>query len=137
MSNSPNVTEATDATFAQILKEANDAGKPVLIDLYASWCPPCKAMAPVLDQFADANTDVKVVKVDVEKNPSLSQFFQIRSIPVLAVFTQGRFIVNKPGALLQTAQMTAFINAATQQATEMNKAAAATKRLPDQKPPQP
>lgn len=57
--------------------------KPVVIDFYATWCGPCKKMAPSIDMIAAQMTDIAVYKVDVDKNPALAQKFNIRSLPTI------------------------------------------------------
>ncbi len=89
----------TDATFE---KEAIQASHklPVLVDFWAEWCGPCKTIAPILEKLAaEFAGKIRVVKVDTDQNPGLSQAFQIRSIPTIAVFKQGKLIFMQPGAL--------------------------------------
>ena len=62
----------------------------VLVDFFATWCGPCKMLAPVLEQFAESETNVKVVKVDVDEEPDLAMRFGISSIPTLLVFKDGK-----------------------------------------------
>jgi thioredoxin 1 len=63
---------------------------PVLIDFYADWCAPCRMMPPVLKQVKETFGDrLKIIKVDTDKNPQLSQQLQIRSIPTLMLFEKG------------------------------------------------
>jgi thioredoxin 1 len=80
--------EVTEVNFeAEVLK----SNKRVLVDFWAEWCAPCKMLAPVLDEVAHGQGDrVKVVKVDLDKNPTLANRFGIRSIPALLYFTGGR-----------------------------------------------
>ena len=64
---------------------------PVLVDFYADWCAPCRAQAPILKQVKDQlGEGVKIVKVDVDKNPALATKYQIRSIPSLLIFRDGQ-----------------------------------------------
>lgn len=64
---------------------------PVLVDFYADWCAPCRAQAPILKQVKDQlGEGVKIVKVDVDKNPALATKYQIRSIPALLIFRGGQ-----------------------------------------------
>ena len=78
---------ATDADFQTFIAGARI---PVVVDFFADWCGPCKAMAPVLDAFAKQRSgDVLVLKVDTDANPQLSQRYRIGSIPTLIVFRNG------------------------------------------------
>ena len=84
-------------SFSQLLKESE---LPVLVDFYAEWCGPCKAMAPTLSQFAKENSDkIKVIKVNVDKNQAASQQYSIRSIPTLILFKKGKIAWRQAGAL--------------------------------------
>ena len=66
---------------------------PVLIDLYADWCEPCKRLEPILrDLAAELEGKLKVVRVDVERNPLLARGFQVRSIPMLVLMNEGRLV---------------------------------------------
>lgn len=79
-----NVKEVTDATFEQ---EVLKSPRPVVVDFWATWCGPCKLVAPEMERLAEkyAGT-VDVVKVDVDANPMLSRQFNIMSIPTIAFF---------------------------------------------------
>lgn len=78
---SPFITPVNEQNFE---KEVLQADKLVLIDFYADWCGPCKALAPTLEKFAEDNMDkVKVVKINVDESPNLAGAFGIQSIPTL------------------------------------------------------
>ena len=83
-----NIKEATDATFEEMVLKNE---KPVVVDFWATWCGPCKMVAPEMEKLAHkyAGT-VDVVKVDVDANPAISQAFQIMSIPTIAFFRPGQ-----------------------------------------------
>ena len=84
------VTEITDGNFQQ---EVLAAGEPVLVDFWAPWCGPCKALAPTLNQLAHENAGkVKFAKVDVDNNPNNAAQFGVGSIPTLILFQKGQVI---------------------------------------------
>ena len=91
--------DVTDATFeAEAILASHEL--PVLVDFWAEWCGPCRMVAPILEQLAQEFAgQIRVVKVDTDANPGLSQSFQIRSIPTIAVFKSGKLIFMQPGAL--------------------------------------
>jgi thioredoxin 1 len=74
-------------------KDLIDGETPVLVDFFATWCGPCKAMAPELDKLAKTmSTDLKVIKVDVDRNQSAASKYQIRSVPTLILFAKGKIL---------------------------------------------
>lgn len=73
---------------------------PVLVDFWAPWCPPCRAIAPSLEEISDElEGKLHVVKVDIDQNPELAQRFGVRSIPTLKVFVDGKVAEEIVGAM--------------------------------------
>lgn len=73
-------------------KEVLEAKETVLVDFWAPWCGPCRMQAPILEKFAEANPEVKVVKINVDDNQKLAIDFNITSIPSLIVFRNGEAV---------------------------------------------
>ena len=87
---------ATDATFDAIVK---DSVLPVVVDFWAEWCGPCKQIGPSLEELStEMEGKIKVVKVDVDSNPSAAAALGVRGIPALFLFKDGQVISNKTGA---------------------------------------
>ena len=82
----------TDASFARDVVEASST-QPVLVDAWAEWCGPCRMIAPALDQLAaESNGKYKIAKLNVDENPRTSAQFNIRSIPTLLIFKDGKLV---------------------------------------------
>jgi thioredoxin 2 len=92
----PWVTDADDDTFAEIAEQAT---VPVVIDLWAAWCGPCRMVTPALERVArELAGRVKLVKIDVDKSPKITQRFSVQAVPTLMVMKNGQVIARKPGA---------------------------------------
>jgi len=93
---SPQVVHLTDDTFDETIKNAKG---PVLVDFWAAWCGPCRAIAPHLDQIAgEVAGKATIAKVNVDENGDLSARFGIRHIPTLLIFKDGRVVDQMVGA---------------------------------------
>ncbi|MEN6331778.1 MAG: thioredoxin [Smithella sp.] len=84
------VTAATDDNFdAEVLKSS----KPVLVDFWAPWCGPCRAVGPIVEELADQFKDsVKVMKLNVDDSQKTAQNYNVRSIPTLILFKEGKIV---------------------------------------------
>lgn len=80
-------------------KEVIESDKPVLIDFFATWCGPCKMVSPVVDEIANERPDIKVCKLDVDKNLDLARTFQVMSVPTLVAMKNGEIINKIIGAM--------------------------------------
>ena len=99
------VLELTVENFEQ---EVLQSDKPVLIDFWATWCGPCRMIAPALEQIAEENPDIKVCKVDVDKDPQLAIRYQVSSIPLLLAFRDGQ-VVNQALGVRSKEQILALL----------------------------
>lgn len=96
MSDSAKTVTVTDATFADDVLQSK---KPVLVDFWADWCGPCKMVAPVLEEIADAHADkLTVAKLDVEANPETARDYQVISLPTMLLFADGKQVKQIVGA---------------------------------------
>ena len=93
---SDKIANITDASFeTDVIKSA----QPVLIDFWATWCSPCRAIAPIVEQLAgEYEGKVKVVKLNIDENPKSPTQYDVRSIPTLLLFKDGKVVGNLVGA---------------------------------------
>ena len=88
--------DVTDATFADEVLNSEDT---IMVDFWAEWCGPCRAVSPILDQIASENPDkIKIVKLNVDDNPQTAMKYQITSIPAMKVFKGGEVVKTIIGA---------------------------------------
>jgi len=82
--------------FNDIINES----RPVLVDFYAEWCQPCKMVSPILDEVKKAMGEkVRIIKIDVDKNPSIATKYHIRGVPTLMLFKSGQLKFNQAGVI--------------------------------------
>ncbi|MET9134900.1 MULTISPECIES: thioredoxin [Streptomyces] len=92
----PWLVDAGDDDFAEVVERAS---VPVVVDLWATWCGPCRMVSPALEQVArDLAGRIKLVKVDVDRNPQLSRRFEVQAVPTLLVLDKGETIARQAGA---------------------------------------
>ncbi len=106
---SEHIKNVGDADFdAEVLK----SGEPVLVDFWAEWCGPCKAIGPIVDQVAQEFAGrVKVVKVNIDHNPGTPRQYAVRGIPTLMLFKDGKVAATQVGAVNRS-QLTQFVEKA-------------------------
>jgi len=93
------VSEVTDSNFEE---EVLKSSTPVLVDFWAPWCGPCKSIAPLLEEIAEDYQDkLKIVKVNVDENPTAPSKYDVRGIPNLVFFKDGKVAEQVVGALLK------------------------------------
>jgi thioredoxin 1 len=104
---SEHVHSVTDGDFEA---EVMNSPLPVLVDYWAKWCAPCRALAPVLDDIsADYDGRLKIVKINIDENQQTPANYGVRSIPTLMLFKDGDLMATNVGALSKT-QLTSFID---------------------------
>jgi thioredoxin 1 len=103
---SNHIKTVTDSSFEQ---DVLNASKPVLVDFWAEWCGPCRALTPILEEVAANHTEtVTVAKVNIDENPQTPSKYGVMSIPTLILFKNGQVEAIKMG-LLSKSQLSAFI----------------------------
>jgi thioredoxin 1 len=101
MADNPNVVTLTDDNFED---EVLNSDQPVLVDFWATWCGPCRQIAPIIEDLADDfEGRAKVGKLDVDNNPATAQEYGVRSIPTLLFFKDGEVAEQLVGAMAKNA----------------------------------
>jgi thioredoxin 1 len=104
---SENISATTDNSFE---KDVVESQTPVLVDFWAPWCGPCKAIAPILEDLAQKyDGKLKIVKLDVDNNPATPPKFGVRGIPTLILFKDGQVQATQVG-LLNKSELASFID---------------------------
>lgn len=102
-----NISAISDSTFEN---EVVESDVPVLVDFWAQWCGPCKAIAPLLDDIAQKyEGKLKIVKLDVDNNPATPPKFGVRGIPTLILFKDGQVQATQVG-LVTKSELASFID---------------------------
>ena len=84
------------STFKQII----DSDQPVLVDFYADWCAPCRMMPPILKEVKEHfGEGLRILKIDVDKNPKIAASYQVRGIPTLILFKQSKIVWRTSGVV--------------------------------------
>jgi thioredoxin 2 len=92
----PWIAEAGDRDYGEVVEKA---GVPVLVDLWATWCGPCRMVSPALEQLATERAGrLKLVKIDVDRAPAISQRFSVQAVPTLLVLDGGQVVARQSGA---------------------------------------
>lgn len=89
---------ATEISAEQFTQEVEQYNGKVLIDFYAPWCAPCKMIAPVIEQIANEQTDLKVIKINADNAEALMSQYGVRGLPTLLLADEGKIVGSQVGA---------------------------------------
>lgn len=104
------MSKIINVTEEDFKEKVLNSDKPVVVDFWATWCGPCKAIAPILEEVSNERDDVIIAKVDVDANPGLAQKYGIRGIPTMNLFKDGSVEATKVGSVTKGA-LTAWLDA--------------------------
>ncbi|MEU8877233.1 thioredoxin [Streptomyces javensis] len=92
----PWIVDAEERDFAEVAEQADPL---VVVDLWATWCGPCRMVSPALEQVArELAGEIKLVKVDIDRNPRLAQRFEVQAVPTLLILDKGELVARRAGA---------------------------------------
>ena len=92
--------EFFEGTFKEAMEKAKKENKLIFLDAYASWCGPCKAMAPILDQVKnEVGDNASIIKIDVDRNQQIAQSLQIQGVPTLILYKNGKQLWRQSGVV--------------------------------------
>lgn len=98
----------------ETFKDIINGDKPVLVDFYATWCGPCKVMSPIVESIGrELNDNVRVLKIDIDKNQSVAAHYRVQSVPTFFIFKKGQIVWRNSGAMDKNAllqQLKTFID---------------------------
>ncbi len=93
------MSKAHQVNAEQLQQKLNNSRLPVLVDFFATWCPPCRALAPLLDQLAgDYAGKVEILKVNIDEENQLAQQFRVEAVPTLVLVAEGKIVRHQAGA---------------------------------------
>lgn len=90
------VEKISEENFKEVVLDSTD---PVLVDFYADWCAPCKMLSPIVDEVANENEDLKVVKINIDESPNVAIEYNVMSIPTLVLIRDGKETARSVGVV--------------------------------------